>query len=458
MAVYSRLPVVEPEVKERVQQLFYEKYQHENSRNCPITKSSFLEAGWTPETYLDYYSYLHEVYVLCLAHELMGEHCSIIANRERFLEYFRNPPYKSIDVYLAARLNRLTGLTISLTQMIGTQLLGFGCELWTREVQTVVDYAKGRAYYLGGHPIGVPMPFEKFVSNLENDFGRTIKEQREGTYTEYKKVTYMPPEAWAEEENKNPYYFDADQMTYEQAMAKKDEIVSRYNEIEESILALPGYSSEQEIKYLWSRHEEAEILDFQMRLLEGRLDEFENGDFNLEGDTLLIYKGDNKCFREKHEIIPTTARVVARRGHRVDINVNYCYDCHKYFISEPEFFHYRDLYGIGCKLAIDRESSGYAHFPMAEYSILRLYGYNVGKNDDLSDEERKQILKMLIDHNFVSKPLIIKYLNQFIKMNGSRDNMEDCVSKWTEDLEYVRNLGMDTQDRVDIDEIKYAHS
>lgn len=195
-----------------------------------------------------------------------------------------------------------------------------------------------------------------------------------------------------------------------------------------------------------------------MRLLEGRLDEFENGDFNLEGDTLLIYKGDNKCFRGKHEIMPTTARVVARRGHRVDINVNYCYDCHKYFISEPEFFHYRDLYGIGCKLAIDRESSGYAHFPMAEYSILRLYGYNVGKNDDLSDEERKQILKMLVDHNFVSKPLIIKYLNQFIKMNGSRDNMEDCVSKWTEDLEYVRNLGMDTQDRVDIDEIKYAHS
>ena len=65
---------------------------------------------------------------------------------------------------------------------------------------------------------------------------------------------------------------------------------------------------------------------------------------------------------------------------------------------------------------------------------------------------------MLVDHNFVSKPLIIKYLNQFIKMNGSRDNMEDCVSKWTEDLEYVRNLGMDTQDRVDIDEIKYAHA
>ena len=44
------------------------------------------------------------------------------------------------------------------------------------------------------------------------------------------------------------------------------------------------------------------------------------------------------------------------------------------------------------------------------------------------------------------------------RSNGSRDNMEDCVSKWTEDLEYVRNLGMDTQDRVDIDEIKYAHS
>lgn len=448
-----QLPPIEQEVKQGVQFLFYQKYQFGREGGSPITKFMFMGAGWTSEEYFEYCSYLHEMYALCLSHELMGEHYPAI----NFSDYFRKPPFTAIENFLRIRLYRLTGLNISLSEILGKGL-GLGTELWTREPKTVVYYDDKNPHTPRPCPMGLPLPFTTFVARLEYHFGWVVKEIREGTYLPNKDVSAMSPKEWAEEEKKSPYYFDVYQMTAKQVIAKKDEILRHYDEIRKDVLAMSSYSSELDKERVWLRQREIETLEFQMRLLEGRLEEIENGDFNLEGDTLLIYKGDNKCFREKHEIIPTTARVVARRGHRVDINVNYCYDCHKYFISEPEFFHYRDLYGIGCKLAIDRESSGYAHFPMAEYSILRLYGYNVGKNDDLSDEERKQILKMLIDHNFVSKPLIIKYLNQFIKMNGSRDNMEDCVSKWTEDLEYVRNLGMDTQDRVDIDEIKYAHS
>lgn len=110
-----------------------------------------------------------------------------------------------------------------------------------------------------------------------------------------------------------------------------------------------------------------------------------------------------------------------------------------------------------CKLKVDRTSSGFAHIPMAEYSILRLYGYNVGKDDDYSDEERQNLLRILIENNYVSKPEIIKYLDMFITMNSGKDNMEDSISKWKSDLEFVRGFGIDTQSKVNIGKIKYAY-
>lgn len=187
-----------------------------------------------------------------------------------------------------------------------------------------------------------------------------------------------------------------------------------------------------------------------------RIDEYENCDFDLNGDVLYIYKGETKCFREHHDIDSVTATVYDRRGGTVDINVNCCCDCHKYFISESEFFHYRELYGIVCGLKVDRHSTGYAKFPMAEYSILRLYGYNVGKEDNLSDEERQNLLKILVENEYVKKPEIIKYLEMFIRMNQGRPEMVDSVSKWSTDLAYIRELGLEKQPKVLLGKIEYA--
>ena len=176
----------------------------------------------------------------------------------------------------------------------------------------------------------------------------------------------------------------------------------------------------------------------------------------MSGDVLYIYKGETKYFREHHDIDSVTATVYDRRGGTVDINVNCCCDCHKYFISESEFFHYRELYGIVCGLKVERHSTGYAKFPMAEYSILRLYGYNVGKEDNLSDEERQNLLKILVENEYVKKPEIIKYLEMFIRMNQGRPEMVDSVSKWSTDLDYIRELGLEKQPKVLLGEIEYA--
>ena len=93
---------------------------------------------------------------------------------------------------------------------------------------------------------------------------------------------------------------------------------------------------------------------------------------------------------------------------------------------------------------------------MAEYSILRLYGYNVGKEDNLSDEERQNLLKILVENEYVKKPEIIKYLEMFIRMNQGRPEMVDSVSKWSTDLAYIRELWLEKQPKVLLGEIEYA--
>ena len=66
-------------------------------------------------------------------------------------------------------------------------------------------------------------------------------------------------------------------------------------------------------------------------------------------------------------------------------------------------------------------------------------------------------MKILVEHGYVKKPEIIKYLEMFIKMNRNRVEMAVSVCKWTADLSYIRELGLENQPKVLLDKTKYAH-
>lgn len=415
---------------EKVQRLYIEKYQSKNT--VPIPRKKFLEAGWDEEMFLRYYTECSELYFsqLTCPHTGWSSNSKEIAeikwysieNQERNLFQMR--------LYIFCRLvNEYTGVNIS-TEGITS--------LWITSPINHTNWPFQRnCDFIDSIPIF--MPFEEYMSCVET----TIGEQLVNPNVEYE-IKYKATPEWYS-------------RSYEELQSMYTVALKKLEETKNTFLQFEDYYSPDGRKQLNDLFYNFCIAKGDVDDLVDRLEKLEDGEFSYISDTLLIYKGETKCFREHHSIEPVTADVLARRGSKASININYCKDCHKYFISEHEFFHYRDLYGIVCKLKVDRTSSGFAHIPMAEYSILRLYGYNVGKDDDYSDEERQNLLRILIENNYVSKPEIIKYLDMFITMNSGKDNMEDSISKWKSDLEFVRGFSIDTQSKVNIGKIKYAY-
>ncbi len=442
---------------EKVQQLYIEKYQKKIT--TPIPRKKFLDAGWNEEMFLRYYTECSELY---FAH-LTCPYCGSSSNSKAISDFReslnlvleskltgkKNIARSNIQssIYLDAQERNLFFMRLNIFCQFIAEYADIDIDtkgitnLWVTSPANIMNWPfDRRCNAIDSIPIF--LPFEEYISWIETTIGEQLTNPKTETLSE---ISYMPTPEW--------YFRPYDELKsmYTIALAKVEQTRKAFLQFED-YYSPDGRNQLNDLFYNFCMAKR-EADDF-----EDRFDELESGEFNYAGDTLLIYKGETKCFRERHNIEPVTAEVLARRdNNKVSININYCNDCHKYFISEQEFFHYRDLYGIVCKLQVDRSSSGYAHFPMAEYSILRLYGYNVSKEDNYSDEERQHLLQMLIENSYVSKPEIIKYLNMFIKMNGSKDNMEDSVSKWESDLEFVRSFDLNGQPKAHINEIRYAH-
>ena len=68
-----------------------------------------------------------------------------------------------------------------------------------------------------------------------------------------------------------------------------------------------------------------------------------------------------------------------------------------------------------------------------------MLGYNVDSRVNLSENERRIILKYAIGLGFISKKLTIFYLQTFIKKASPKYNMKEAIRKWKSDLQWVMN-------------------
>lgn len=173
-------------------------------------------------------------------------------------------------------------------------------------------------------------------------------------------------------------------------------------------------------------------------------------------NTLYVCKGTIYCKRNAHSIDSATGILLGRNGKIVQLNVNYCPQCRKYFISHDEYVHYRKIYGILLgNLKMESASSNKdKEFDLADESILHMCGYSVSQAANLSAPTRREILQYLIDSKVSSKAEIIYYLNHFIGRNGKKSNMEDAVRRWNEDLAWVRNYQINSQHQFEIQNIR----
>ena len=182
-----------------------------------------------------------------------------------------------------------------------------------------------------------------------------------------------------------------------------------------------------------------------------------NGEVNFTTPdaTLYVCKGMTSCKRNSHKVESATGLLLNRSGAIIKININYCPECRRCFISYDEYQNYKKIYG-GLLGNIKITNGSYIPFEadLAQESILSICGYSVNQTENLSPAIRQGILQYLIDSKVSNKPEIIDYLNFFIKRNGKKANMEEAVRRWNEDLKWVREYQINRQRKFEISNIQ----
>lgn len=175
-----------------------------------------------------------------------------------------------------------------------------------------------------------------------------------------------------------------------------------------------------------------------------------------ESSVLYVHKGTIGCQRDNHNVVAATAVLLGKNDRQIEMTVNYCRNCKKFFINYISYVAYRNKYGIliGNIVLEDEGRNIFSDVVLAEASPLKLCGYSVNQQDGYSKETRWYIISKIIDRGIMSKSEVIKYLEYFISINGKKRGNQLALSKWKEDLKFTLDYDAQNQERHLIDEIK----
>ena len=148
---------------------------------------------------------------------------------------------------------------------------------------------------------------------------------------------------------------------------------------------------------------------------------------------------------------PVTAYVLrANRNMPVPFNVYYDKQGDRYFINETSYLEYAKQYGFPLmKLKTYAPSStSFSMADLSDMSTLRLYGYTVSKNEGLTDGQRQELLKNLMDSRLMSKTDILNHIEWLVNTHEGNYKYADACDKWTSDIRFVNQYRLDTQRSV----------
>lgn len=175
-----------------------------------------------------------------------------------------------------------------------------------------------------------------------------------------------------------------------------------------------------------------------------------------ESSILYVHKGTIICQRDNHNVVTATAVLLGKNDQTIELTVNYCKDCKRFFINYISYEAYRNKYGvlIGNIVLEDEDRNIFSDVVLAEASPLKLCGYSVNQQDGYSKETRWYIISKIIDRGIMSKSEVIRYLEYFININGRKKSNQLALSKWKEDLKFTLSYESSKQERHFISEIK----
>ena len=179
---------------------------------------------------------------------------------------------------------------------------------------------------------------------------------------------------------------------------------------------------------------------------------------NIEPKIFFVRRSAFKCIYEGHTLrnIDAQVLILQRDGNFNDKRIvsGYCEKCKEFFILDSTF---KDLKNQGiplCRIVDEKTYLEQKHIfngkALSSESILMQHGYNVRKNNHLSNKQRQQILAVLVDTEIMSKSEIISYLDFFINQRKSHVEMKEAIEKWKQDREFISayNMGKYSRYRV----------
>lgn len=166
--------------------------------------------------------------------------------------------------------------------------------------------------------------------------------------------------------------------------------------------------------------------------------------------SIQLIRGNHNHITRKHKIEDRTVSLVLyhrkeKQYSKIDIAVHFCKTCDTYFDFYDSFkcqleqnrIQMQDLVlncydGSGKTIHMNTNA-------LNEQSKLKMFGYQVGQNG-LSDRRRHELLKRLINGNYLSASEIKQFLEFYINFNGKRKNMVYAKKCWKQDIDYVNQL------------------
>ena len=155
---------------------------------------------------------------------------------------------------------------------------------------------------------------------------------------------------------------------------------------------------------------------------------------------LLVYENLKlvSCNQKGHDVTSAFCFCKVNNQNVVRLPVHICFACNKYFIGQQTLNLYEQLYGT---LIVSKAHEGttkginYDDFGMSD---LYKTGYNA-REGGMTEVERRQHLKHLIDTNQMSYFAIVRDLEDAIRLHNKYSD-RFAVEKWKKDLAYVNSL------------------
>ena len=177
---------------------------------------------------------------------------------------------------------------------------------------------------------------------------------------------------------------------------------------------------------------------------------------SIEFVDLLVKTNNFKCINNHHiDQIKANVEIMDYDGNIVtkSFSAGYCKECNHFFVLEKDFDRLKRYGVLLCHVVTEKIYRGISIFKTSNLnaeSVLHQVGYNVNSTENLSTEQRHEILRRVIDFNLYSISGLCSFLDYLIDKNlkvTTRD-MSSAISKWQADRDYIANYNIENHKQV----------